>query len=172
MACKPQTTTPRNQEDSQSQTVSEVPIQKEAHNEEDVTSQPKVSKPTTMNPVVTYEIPTSVPMTKELFQSFSVHSHTATISTPITIAQCLSVSLGVSQTQTPLFTDSITTTTSTTVETPVTINASDAGQELRVSQSVIQLYPFLLSARMMPRSMTDIMTTSQDSPTVHSTFVQ
>ncbi|CAI9288312.1 unnamed protein product [Lactuca saligna] len=40
---------------------------------------------------------------------------------------CPPVSLGVSQVQTLLFTDSIATTTSKTVETPVTVNASDAG---------------------------------------------
>lgn len=38
MACQPRTPTPRDHDDSQSQTVSNVPIQMEFHNEEDVSS--------------------------------------------------------------------------------------------------------------------------------------
>ena len=86
-----------------------------------------VSEPTTTNPEVTFRIPTSTPIIYEFFQYFSVPSPTSTISTPITIAPCPPVCLGVSQAQTPLFTDSTATTTTSTVEPPVTINSSDAG---------------------------------------------
>ncbi|CAI9282553.1 unnamed protein product [Lactuca saligna] len=107
--------------------VPEIPIQKEVHNEEDVTSQPKVLEPATTNPEVTYEIPTSIPFTEELFQDFSVLSPTVTISTPIIIAPCPPVLLSLSQAQTPLFTDSTATTTTSNVETLITVNTSDAG---------------------------------------------
>lgn len=64
---------------------------------------------------------------EKLLQDFSVPSPTATISTPISIARCPTVSLGVSEVQTPLFTDLTSTNSSTTVETQVTVNTFDAG---------------------------------------------
>ncbi|CAI9269763.1 unnamed protein product [Lactuca saligna] len=100
----------------------------EVHNEEDVTSQPKVSEPATTNPKVSTTIPTFVPINEEFFQDFFVPSPTATISTPITIAPCPPISLGVSQVQTPFLTDSTTTTTTTFIVDPtVTVNTSYVG---------------------------------------------
>ncbi|CAI9274710.1 unnamed protein product [Lactuca saligna] len=58
---------------------------------------------------------------------FSIPSPTSTFSTPITIAPCPPVSLSVSQSQTPFFTDSTATTITTTDEPPVNVNTSDAG---------------------------------------------
>ncbi|CAI9304132.1 unnamed protein product [Lactuca saligna] len=53
-----------------------------------------------------------------------IPSPTTTISTPITIVTCPSVTLGISQTP-PIFNDS-TTTPTTSVEAPISVNASDA----------------------------------------------
>ncbi|CAI9302847.1 unnamed protein product [Lactuca saligna] len=72
-----------------------------------------------------FEIPTSILVTNEFLEDLSVPSPTATVSTPITISPCSPASLGVSQAQTPLFTYSSATTTTSTVDPPVTVNTSD-----------------------------------------------
>ncbi|CAI9269356.1 unnamed protein product [Lactuca saligna] len=78
-------------------TVLEVPNQTEVRNEEDVSFQPKVSEMATTIPEVSTTIPTLVPIHEDFFQSSFVPSPTDTTSTPITIASCPPVSLGVSQ---------------------------------------------------------------------------
>lgn len=90
------TPTPSDQDDSQSQTVSDIHIHIEVHNEEDVTSQPKVSELETMSLEVTFMIPVSIPITNDFCQDVSIPSPTDTISTPISIVPCPPVSLGIS----------------------------------------------------------------------------
>ncbi|CAI9303284.1 unnamed protein product [Lactuca saligna] len=81
--------------------------------------------PMSTNLKVTFRIPISIPVTDDFFDNVSVPSHTTNISTPIFIAPCLPVLLGVSQPP-PIFTDYATAPT-TTIEPPISINASDAG---------------------------------------------
>lgn len=78
-----------------------------------------------MNLEVTFHIPTSIPIKYEFFQDISIPSPISTVTTPITIAPCLPVCMGALQTQTPLFTNSTSTTTTSTVEPPVSVNTSD-----------------------------------------------
>ena len=79
---------------------------------------------------VTSMIPSSVPFSDE---TFHVPSLIAT-STPITIAPCPNVSVGVLQPQiliaqtTPLYTESTSTTTTTTSSPQVTVNITDIGE--------------------------------------------
>ncbi|CAI9299727.1 unnamed protein product [Lactuca saligna] len=63
----------------------------------------------------------------EFFEDVSIPSPTAPVLTPITIAPCPSISLGISQVQTPIFNDSTATTTTSNVDPPVSVNGSDAG---------------------------------------------
>ncbi|CAI9290320.1 unnamed protein product [Lactuca saligna] len=97
------------------------------HEDTATTSHPKLSQPISMNPKVTFEILVSVPITNEFFEVVFVPSPTTTVSTPITIAQCPPASLGILQSPPPIFTD-FTTTPTTTVEPPVIVNASNAGE--------------------------------------------
>lgn len=95
MARRARTLKPSDQEDSQSQTILDIPIQTEVYNEEEVTSQPEVLEPATMNLEVTTEFWTYIPINEEFFHDLFVPSPTTTISIPITISPCPPVSLGV-----------------------------------------------------------------------------
>lgn len=128
VACRQRYPTPSDHEDLQSHTISEIPFEEEVQNEDEATSQPKVSKTTITNPEVSFDILTCIPINDDFFQDFSVPSPTSTISTPITIDPCPLVFLGVLQTDTPLFNDSTTPTTTSSDEPPVTVNASDVGE--------------------------------------------
>lgn len=129
------------QDDSKSRAHSDLHEHAAVHNEIEgttTTSQSMASEPipTQSTAKVSSLISTSVPLTSETFHVPSPpHSPTITstlISTPITIATCPNVSVGVSQPQisvaqtTPLYTDS-TTTTSATSSPPVTVNVFDTG---------------------------------------------
>ncbi|CAI9295633.1 unnamed protein product [Lactuca saligna] len=89
------------------------------------TLQPENSQPISTNPEVTIHLPISVPISTDFIETVSIPYPTTNISIPISIASCPPVSLGVLQ-PTPIFTDS-TTTPSTTIKRPVSVNASDAG---------------------------------------------
>ncbi|CAI9267847.1 unnamed protein product [Lactuca saligna] len=125
---KPRSPTPSESERSQSNTQLDIlievdePIQTQ---ETAATLNPEVLQPIYTNREVTFQIPVSVPIADDFFDNFSIPYPIATISTPISIAPCLPVSLGVSQPP-PIFTDS-TTTLTTTVEPPVSLNAYDVG---------------------------------------------
>ncbi|XP_023762192.1 cell wall protein DAN4-like [Lactuca sativa] len=133
----PRTLTPSVQEDSQSNTISDISTHEQDQHEHDdtaATSQPIVSQstPTQTNHEVTFSMPTSVPISDDFFQDFTPPSPTTT-TTLISIAPCPNVSMGVSQPQasippsTPLFTDSTTTTTTTTSTPPISVTVSDTG---------------------------------------------
>ena len=96
-ACKPKTPTPSDEEDSISNTVSYIRSPERVehkHDDTTTTSQPIVSQPTptTKNPEVTFTMPTSVLISDDFFQDFTLPSPTAT-TTPITIAPCPPVSV-------------------------------------------------------------------------------
>lgn len=98
---RPRTPTLSDVEDSQSNTISGIRIPEQVQQEHDdtaVTSHLMVLEPITTNPEVTFSMPTSVPITDDLFQDFTPPSPTAT-TTPITIAPYSNVSVGVSQPQ-------------------------------------------------------------------------
>ncbi|CAI9263391.1 unnamed protein product [Lactuca saligna] len=73
----------------------------------------------------TIEIPVSVHISTDFIKTISAPSPTATVLIPISIAPCPPVSIGASR-PSPIFTDS-TTTSTTTIEPLVSINATDAG---------------------------------------------
>ncbi|KAL7587925.1 hypothetical protein Lser_V15G40915 [Lactuca serriola] len=113
------------------------------------TSHPQVFETITTNPEVTFSVPTSVPITYELFQDSTLPSPTTTTITPITIAPCPPVSIEASQPEistahtTPLFMESTaaTTTTTTTSTPPITVNVSDMGERAYGFSSGVDITP-------------------------------
>ncbi|CAI9281061.1 unnamed protein product [Lactuca saligna] len=112
------------------------------------TSHPEVLQPISTNPEVTFKIPVSLPILNDFFEDVSIPSPTTAISTPISIAPCPPISLGISQSPPPIFTDS-TNTPTTTVEPPVTVNTSDVGQGIQDSLTILLTFGLKVMTKLL-----------------------
>lgn len=85
---KPRTPTPSDRNDSQSNTVSYIPVQDDVHHKLDVnaaTSHPQVSQPIPMNHKIAFQMPTSVPITFVFFHGFTLPHSPITTTTLVSV---------------------------------------------------------------------------------------